>query len=69
MSAPTRVPTRLAEGRLTSGPAARYAGVHRDTLKRWARQGYVPAVVTPSGQYLFDPADLDDLLRPAAEDA
>lgn len=67
MNAPTKVPEQLTSGLLTSGPAAQRAGVHRDTLKRWARLGYIPAVRTPSGQFLFNPEDLDDLLHPAAD--
>jgi len=33
--------------------------VHAETLKRWAREGRVPAFLTPSGQYRFLEGDVD----------
>lgn len=63
----SKTDTEKAPCLLGSGPASRRAGVSRDTLRRWAERGLVPAVRTPSGQLKFRPEDLDDLFRPAAE--
>jgi predicted site-specific integrase-resolvase len=41
--------------------AARRVGVHVETLKRYARQGKVPAVKTMSGRWMFAVGDLDGL--------
>jgi excisionase family DNA binding protein len=53
--------------RLRIGAAAARLGVSAKTLRAWAKDGKVPAVVTPSGYYLFDPTDLDRVYRPAGE--
>lgn len=39
--------------------AANLTGFHRETLKRWIREGRGPRVsITPSGRYLFTESDL-----------
>lgn len=39
--------------------AANLTGFHRETLKRWIKEGRGPRVfVTPSGRYLFKESDL-----------
>lgn len=41
--------------------ASRRVGVHVETMKRWAREGKVPAVKTFSGKWMFSADDLDAL--------
>ena len=36
------------------GVVAVLFGVHPDSIRRWARAGKIPAVVLPSGRFLFD---------------
>jgi excisionase family DNA binding protein len=38
---------------LTLGQAARLLGVSAKTVDRWARQGHIPFVTTPSGRRGF----------------
>lgn len=45
-------------------PGARLIGVHPDTLRRYADDGRVPVVRTPSGQRRFLVRDLRALLVP-----
>ena len=50
---------------LRLGKAARYLGVHTNTLRRWAEDGKVPFVrIGKRGDRRFRPADLDALLTP-----
>lgn len=44
---------------LAPDPAAKVLGVHPATLKRWARDGRVPAIRTPGGHWRFRRTDLD----------
>jgi len=46
---------------VTARQAATRLGVHIETVKRWARDGKVPARKTISGQWVFDEDDLDRL--------
>lgn len=50
---------------VTSGVAAGVLSVSRDTVKRWARAGILPYKVSPTGRYMFRPADVEALLQPA----
>lgn len=50
---------------LTPKAAAELAGVHHETLKRWAAEGRVGAWRTPGGWWRFRRADLEALLEPA----
>lgn len=43
---------------LSPSEAAELAGVHEDTLKRWARQGRIPAIKTPGGWWRFNRDDV-----------
>lgn len=38
---------------------SRRIGVHVETLKKWAREGKIPAVKTVSGKWMFSAEDLD----------
>lgn len=38
---------------LSPAEAAELAGVHEDTIKRWARRGLIPAIKTPGGWWRF----------------
>jgi len=56
--------------RLTLAEAAKYLGVHRNTLRRWGRIGKLPEYRHPMNNYrLFKVRDLDKLLRRTAESA
>lgn len=49
---------------LTIGDAAKFLGVSADTLRRWDRDGRLPARRHPiSGYRLYSKSDLDVLLR------
>jgi len=54
--------THQSEGYLRIGDAARRLGVSVDTLRRWDRLGTLPARRLPSGQRVYDPADLDAVI-------
>lgn len=43
---------------------AEIAGVHPNTLRRWADAGNVPAYRTPSNRRRFKVADLRNLIKP-----
>jgi excisionase family DNA binding protein len=49
---------------LSPSEAALLAGVHEDTLKRWARTGRIPAIKTPGGWWRFRRADVLALNEP-----
>lgn len=44
---------------LTTGAAARYLGTSTETVRRWARSGYLPYTLLPSGRMRFRIEDLD----------
>lgn len=44
---------------LTVHAAARRLGVHPETLRRWCREGRVPAKKNTSGYYRFNADDVD----------
>jgi len=46
---------------VTSRQAARQLGVHIETMKRWAREGRLPARKNLAGHWLFDQVDLNEL--------
>jgi excisionase family DNA binding protein len=54
---------------LTAKQVAPKFGVHHQTIRLWAREGRIPSRRTPTGRYLFDEAEIDDMLassyRPA----
>ncbi len=52
---------------LSVGQAAKYLGIHRNTLRRWAAEGKVSHYTIGKGQHRrFRPADLDKCAeRPA----
>ena len=58
---------RLADFPLTSQQAAKYVGVHVDTIKRWASNGKVRSFRTPGGWWRFSQDDLDAFLSQAVE--
>lgn len=49
---------------LSPAEAAELVGVHEDTLKRWAKQGRIPAIRTPSGWWRFRRSDIEALMEP-----
>ena len=51
---------------IRTGEAARRLGVDPSTLRRWATDGLIKAVRTPSGEYRFRPAEIDKALRDTA---
>lgn len=46
---------------VTARDAADRLGVHQETIKRWARDGRVPARKNMSGTWVFNADDLDRL--------
>lgn len=51
------------EEKLRLHEAAKYIGVHPDTLRRWANAGKVKVIKTPGKQRLFRPSDLESLIK------
>ena len=47
---------------LSSGVAAAIAGVSRDTIKRWERNGQIKALRTPSNHRRYRRGDVEALL-------
>jgi len=47
---------------LAVGATARMAGVSNETIRRWEKQGALPAIRTPGGQRRFRRADVEALL-------
>lgn len=47
---------------LSPRQAAAILGVHTETLKKWVRDGKLPAFVTPGGWHRFRRSDLDAFL-------
>lgn len=54
---------------VTTGEVAKRLAVDPATVRRWAIEGRLPAVVTPGGHYRFREADIDAFLAPAARGA
>jgi len=48
--------------RLSIGPAAKYLGVSRDTLRRWEKRGKLRPLRTPTNRRLYTQDQLDRLL-------
>lgn len=53
-----------SEDLLSIGEAARETGVSVDTLRRYATDGRIAAVLTPGGHRRFRRSDLEALLAP-----
>jgi excisionase family DNA binding protein len=53
----SRIP--IMEETVGVGEAAKYLGVHRDTVLRWAKQGTLSHSITPMGRYRFLMSDLE----------
>lgn len=51
------------EALIPIGEVARLFRVHRKTVIRWAKQGYLQAVRTPGGHHRFRVADVEALFR------
>lgn len=51
------------EATLTTGPASKRVGVTENTLRRWAHDGKVPHIKTPSGRLLFRVSDLETVYK------
>lgn len=47
---------------LTPEEVSKKFGVNRKTLARWARDGRLPAIKTPGGQYRFEEYVVEGLL-------
>lgn len=46
--------------RITLADGAKRLGVHRETLRRWARRGLITYWTVGAGQYMtFDPKDIE----------
>lgn len=45
---------------LTTSEAAQHIGIHPETLTKWALQGAVPYLLTPSGRRRYRIKDLND---------
>lgn len=50
------------EGYLRIGEAARRVGVSVETLRRWDREGKLEARRLPSGQRVYAPSDLAEVI-------
>lgn len=58
--------TSEVETFLTRPQAARYLGVHEETIWRWIKTGKLPAKrVGIAGHYRINPTDLDRMVRAA----
>lgn len=58
--------TKLSEY-LKTAEAAKYLGIHQNTIRKRASQGVIPMQRNPlNGYRLFKRKDLDDLLKKAA---
>lgn len=53
----TPIPTLL-----TTGDVAKRFNVHAETIRRWANQGLIAAVRTPTGHLRFRPEDVESLV-------
>lgn len=53
----------MNEEMLTTGDVARRLGVTINTVKRWAREGRIEAVLLPSGHHRIPRAELERLRR------
>jgi DNA-binding transcriptional MerR regulator len=53
----------------TTGSAARRIGVSGVTILRWAAAGRLPYIVAADGTRLYDPRDVDRLVRVRGESA
>jgi|3_EtaG_2_1085321.scaffolds.fasta_scaffold426398_1 predicted site-specific integrase-resolvase len=42
---------------------ANYFGVTPDTIRKWARLGYIPHYALPSGHFLYDIAEIKKSLK------
>lgn len=63
------MPERPTPDLIGAEAAAHLLGIHSRTLRRWAREGRIPAVRLPSGRYKFWRADIEALLTPMPRDA
>jgi excisionase family DNA binding protein len=41
---------------------ARLLDVHHSTVRAWVKDGKLPAIITPGGQYRIDPRAIETLL-------
>ena len=48
---------------LTIGPAAKYLGVSRDTLRRWEKKGKIKAVRSPTNRRYYTEKMLDEVMN------
>ncbi len=48
---------------LTIGPAAKYLGVSRDTLRRWEKKGKIKAVRSPTNRRYYTERMLDEVMN------
>lgn len=55
---------RPYQGMLSERAAARFLGVHRDTLAAWARRGLIRCYAAPSGGRRYSVDDLGSFLKP-----
>lgn len=54
----------MKDGTLDTAEAARRAGVSGDTIRRWARLGYLhPVRVGPGRRYRIDPDELEAVIQ------
>lgn len=51
---------------LTASEVAERARVSAETVRRWVREGQLPAITLPSGTLRFRAEDIDALLRQAS---
>ena len=54
---------------LSIGPAAKYVGVSRDTLRRWEKKGRLKAIRSPTNRRYYTKKQLDRLMRGEFEEA
>lgn len=52
----------MSDRYLSPKSAAAVVGCHEDTLKKWARDGLIPATKTPGGWWRFDREDLEPFI-------
>lgn len=59
--------TPTQEQFLTVAEAVEYAGVSRETIYRWLRDGWLTRYKRAANRTVIDPEELDEILRPKPE--
>ena len=55
-----------SEVRIPTGKACEILGVHPNTLRRWVKEGHLPAVRTPGGERRYLTSDIRAFMKKRA---